>query len=267
MSPAIAPLWDDDEWEVCNDDGFIYKRRRRPALPEGPSPTDIEAELQQQKRARKWRCLRAIRDKYQREIDQWEGFSASLTRLASPPTSTSDAAHHPWIRPRPPLCPYRRGVDQRQPHKTYGGNHRNHRVRQNYHTEPPRVPATGRRRAVVRPARAAAKAMGWSAADAQHSGCVVVHPMCTVAGPSGRLPSPPAAVRLVNAWPTIDREATRAAFRPVGWSCPVGRLGREFSRSTCRPPSDESHHRSTPPPLPVGSPTGHPPSLPPSGPP
>ncbi|KAK8937708.1 hypothetical protein KSP40_PGU006871 [Platanthera guangdongensis] len=91
MSPAIAPLWDDDEWEVCNDDGFIYKRRRRLALPEGPSPADIEAELRRQKRARKWRCLRAIRDKYQREIDQWEGLSASLTRLASPPTSTSDA--------------------------------------------------------------------------------------------------------------------------------------------------------------------------------
>ncbi|KAK8933377.1 hypothetical protein KSP39_PZI015688 [Platanthera zijinensis] len=91
MSPAIAPLWDDDEWEVCNDDGFIYKRRRRLALPEGPSPADIEAELRRQKRSRKWRCLRAIRDKYQREIDQWEGLSASLTRLASPPTSTSDA--------------------------------------------------------------------------------------------------------------------------------------------------------------------------------
>ncbi|KAK8968578.1 hypothetical protein KSP40_PGU022233 [Platanthera guangdongensis] len=91
MSPAIAPLWDDDEWEVCNDDGFIYKRRRRLAIPEGPSPADIEAELRRQKRARKWQCLQAIRDKYQREIDQWEGLSASLTHLASPPTSNSDA--------------------------------------------------------------------------------------------------------------------------------------------------------------------------------
>ncbi|KAK8958500.1 hypothetical protein KSP40_PGU015322 [Platanthera guangdongensis] len=89
MSPTIAPLWDDDEWEVCNDDGFIYKRRRL-ALPEGPSPTDIEVELRRQKCARKWRCLRAIHDKYQREIDQWEGLSASLTRLPSPPTSTSN---------------------------------------------------------------------------------------------------------------------------------------------------------------------------------
>ncbi|KAG0492784.1 hypothetical protein HPP92_006182 [Vanilla planifolia] len=95
---------DGNEWEVCNDDGFIYKRRRRRRpLPEEAPQTDPTEELKRQQRSRKKRCLLAIREKYQREIEQWEELSAALLRLTAPTTTATGAgsAYHALVLPTP----------------------------------------------------------------------------------------------------------------------------------------------------------------------
>ncbi|XP_020591588.1 uncharacterized protein LOC110032335 [Phalaenopsis equestris] len=104
MARPIGPEWDDTEWEVCEDRGFVYKKRRRRHLASlaGHPPVDSEAQLQLKKHALKKRCLLTIRDKYRSEIEQWEELSASLIRLASPPAKdTSEAGTSSIASPRP----------------------------------------------------------------------------------------------------------------------------------------------------------------------
>ncbi|KAL0914532.1 hypothetical protein M5K25_014887 [Dendrobium thyrsiflorum] len=94
MARPIRPDGDDADWEVCEDNGFVYKRRRRHLSSlVGRLPVDsAEEELRRNHLARKKRCLINIRDRYQREVEQWEDLSASLLRLASlPPEATSEA--------------------------------------------------------------------------------------------------------------------------------------------------------------------------------
>ena len=75
--------WEDD-WELCNDDGFVYKRKkRRPdALSAAPPPplSDPQAE-ESHRRERKRRALIKIKEKYQSEIDHWEHLSNTLGAL------------------------------------------------------------------------------------------------------------------------------------------------------------------------------------------
>ncbi|XP_062105627.1 uncharacterized protein LOC133817204 [Humulus lupulus] len=88
MESTTTPSWEDDEWELCNDDGFVYKRRRRcdldplggavPAQPEsGPDP---EAE-EMGRRERKRKTLLKLKAQYQREIEQWEYLSNTLRSM------------------------------------------------------------------------------------------------------------------------------------------------------------------------------------------
>ncbi|KAM0940839.1 hypothetical protein DsansV1_C18g0154491 [Dioscorea sansibarensis] len=90
---SSASFGDADEWEICNDNGLVYKRRRRRRHPESPvpaAPDNPEAELRRHRRARKKRCLLALRDKYLAELAQWETLSSSL--LTSPPLPPPPAA-------------------------------------------------------------------------------------------------------------------------------------------------------------------------------
>lgn len=79
--------FDEDEWEPFNDDGFICKRKKRPRLEpttttssSAPPPPDPAAE-RRNRRERKKRALIKLREKYQREIDQWEHLSNALKAL------------------------------------------------------------------------------------------------------------------------------------------------------------------------------------------
>ncbi|XAR58232.1 hypothetical protein NMG60_11026646 [Bertholletia excelsa] len=74
--------WDEDEWELVNDDGFVYKRKKRPRLDPSvtavaPRPPDPAAE-ERSRRERKRRALVKLREKYQKEIEQWEHLSNML---------------------------------------------------------------------------------------------------------------------------------------------------------------------------------------------
>ncbi|XP_058187062.1 uncharacterized protein LOC131303991 [Rhododendron vialii] len=79
--------FDEDEWEPFNDDGFICKRKKRPRLDPtttttsaAPPPPDPAAE-RRNRRERKKRALIKLREKYQKEIDQWVHLSNALKAL------------------------------------------------------------------------------------------------------------------------------------------------------------------------------------------
>ncbi|CAL9202733.1 unnamed protein product [Musa hybrid cultivar] len=106
MGDASGPSCggDDDEWEICNDNGFVYKRRRRRLIrpgesAEGPSiAEDPEVELRRHCRARRRRCLLDLRDRYRQELEQWDLLSSRLLDLAAPPPSAAASSS----RPEPP---------------------------------------------------------------------------------------------------------------------------------------------------------------------
>lgn len=75
-----------DDWELINDDGFVYKHKKqriqdsRAALSDAnqpPNPEDSRKNLRERKR----RVLLKLREKYQREIHQWERFLKNLTEM------------------------------------------------------------------------------------------------------------------------------------------------------------------------------------------
>lgn len=81
--------WEEDQWElIINADGFVYKRKKRRRLnptsasssAPPPPPPDPAAE-EKNRRERKKRALTKLRDKYQKEIDQWEHLSNMLRAL------------------------------------------------------------------------------------------------------------------------------------------------------------------------------------------
>lgn len=73
---------EEDECELFNDDGFVYKRKKRPALDPAaaPPPPDPAAEENYRRKRRK-RALAKLREKYQKEICQWEILSNTLREL------------------------------------------------------------------------------------------------------------------------------------------------------------------------------------------
>ncbi|KAI4350622.1 hypothetical protein L6164_005064 [Bauhinia variegata] len=78
---------DDEEWELCNDDGFVYKRKKRcldsTSVAQLSSSTDagLEEAAEKQRRERKRKTLIKLKDKYQREIDQWDSLSNTLRAM------------------------------------------------------------------------------------------------------------------------------------------------------------------------------------------
>ena len=71
-----------DEWELCNDDGFIYKRekRRRVLTEPEPLPADPEEEGKQRREWKRKNLLR-VKKKYKKEIEEWEIFSKTLKAM------------------------------------------------------------------------------------------------------------------------------------------------------------------------------------------
>ncbi|CAN7023538.1 unnamed protein product [Brassica oleracea var. botrytis] len=81
---------EDEEWELCNDDGFVFKREKRsrisdPGETSNPSNPKLDpAAEERNRRMRKKRTLAKLRSKYRSEIQQWEAlsnrFNAALFR-------------------------------------------------------------------------------------------------------------------------------------------------------------------------------------------
>jgi hypothetical protein len=80
------------EWgEICDDDGFIYRRRRHtgdqasvasdPAAEAPELMEESEAELRRWRRQKRLICLKSLRDKYKTELDKWERLSSTLNLL------------------------------------------------------------------------------------------------------------------------------------------------------------------------------------------
>ncbi|GMH23914.1 hypothetical protein Nepgr_025757 [Nepenthes gracilis] len=81
-STSDAVDWDSDDFELINDDGFVYKRKKRrhglPSLARPPDPTPDPELLEKQRRERKRKALLKVREKYEREIGLWEEMSNTL---------------------------------------------------------------------------------------------------------------------------------------------------------------------------------------------
>lgn len=73
---------EDDEWELCYDDGFVYKRRKRRRLnsPE-PSTAPDQNALEKLRKERKKTTLLKLKSKYEKEIVQWQHLSNTLSAL------------------------------------------------------------------------------------------------------------------------------------------------------------------------------------------
>lgn len=81
------------EWgEICDDNGFIYRRRRHvgdqasvasDATVEAPeSMEESEAELRRWRRQQRLSCLKGLQEKYKKELDKWERLSSTLNQLS-----------------------------------------------------------------------------------------------------------------------------------------------------------------------------------------
>ncbi|ESW22902.1 hypothetical protein PHAVU_004G004600 [Phaseolus vulgaris] len=71
---------DDHQWELCNDDGFVFKRKRRRIDPPPPDEED-ETAADNLRRERKKKTLLKLRSKYEKEILHWESLSNTLRAL------------------------------------------------------------------------------------------------------------------------------------------------------------------------------------------
>lgn len=81
---ASEPDYDNpDDWELINDDGFVYRRKKRPRLEPAaaaPPPPDPAVE-RRQRRDRRKRALLKLRERYLAEISRWELLSNTLTAM------------------------------------------------------------------------------------------------------------------------------------------------------------------------------------------
>ncbi|XP_057447386.1 uncharacterized protein LOC130739170 [Lotus japonicus] len=71
---------EDDQWELCNDDGFVYKRKRRRLHPP-PPPPEADQEAEKRRKERKRQTLLKLKAKYEKEILQWESLSNTLRSM------------------------------------------------------------------------------------------------------------------------------------------------------------------------------------------
>ncbi|KAK4367421.1 hypothetical protein RND71_011213 [Anisodus tanguticus] len=105
----------DDEFELVNDDGFVYKRRKKssldPTLSAAPKLPDPAVE-KKNRLERKKRALMKIKEKYEKEIQQWELLSntfkamqknvetqqeTTFTDSPDPPATSSDPTCSPLV--------------------------------------------------------------------------------------------------------------------------------------------------------------------------
>ncbi|KAK5803407.1 uncharacterized protein LOC108455750 isoform X2 [Gossypium arboreum] len=71
-----------DDWELCNDDGFIYKRKKRRLFLTEPAQAAVDPE-EEEKRRKEWKrkSLLRVKEKYKREIEEWETLSKALNAM------------------------------------------------------------------------------------------------------------------------------------------------------------------------------------------
>ncbi|RID43430.1 hypothetical protein BRARA_I00292 [Brassica rapa] len=91
---------EDEEWELCNDDGFVFKREKRSRISNpGETSNPVNPELdpaaeERNRRMRKKSTLAKLRRKYRSEIQQWEAlsnrFNAMQERAAQFQTSQGE---------------------------------------------------------------------------------------------------------------------------------------------------------------------------------
>ncbi|XP_021814068.1 uncharacterized protein LOC110756889 [Prunus avium] len=84
-----AAAWEDDEdWELVNEDGFVFKRRKKRRVdpsadsslraPPSASAADLQEDAEKLRRERKKKSLLKLKTQYQAEIDQWDLLSSTL---------------------------------------------------------------------------------------------------------------------------------------------------------------------------------------------
>ncbi|KAL2904582.1 putative RNA pseudouridine synthase slr1629 [Bienertia sinuspersici] len=85
MAGSIASNLDSCEWEVINDDGFVYKRKKRridpTSLIHAADPDPDPAVVVKQRRKRKREALVKLKEKYESEICVWNHLSDSLKAM------------------------------------------------------------------------------------------------------------------------------------------------------------------------------------------
>ncbi|KAG7563786.1 hypothetical protein ISN44_As10g005540 [Arabidopsis suecica] len=87
IPPKASAIAGDEDWELFNDDGFVYKRKKRSRIAdaeETSKPPDPEVDPvveERNRRIRKKRILVKLKRKYQSEIEQWEVLSNSLNDM------------------------------------------------------------------------------------------------------------------------------------------------------------------------------------------
>jgi hypothetical protein len=84
MDSAATSRDADEEWELYNDDGFVYKRKKRRLDPAAAAEDQANVDPQADERSRreyKKRTLLKLKAQYQREIDQWELLSNMLRAM------------------------------------------------------------------------------------------------------------------------------------------------------------------------------------------
>jgi len=94
MAAPGAADGDSDEWEFVNDDGFVYKRKKRrldPAsLARPPDLAPDPAFEEEERRRRKKKALLELKDRYQKEISLWENLSNTLKTMEENAKSRQD---------------------------------------------------------------------------------------------------------------------------------------------------------------------------------
>ncbi|PQQ13216.1 uncharacterized protein Pyn_03323 [Prunus yedoensis var. nudiflora] len=89
VNSSGAAAWEDDEdWELVNEDGFVFKRRKKRRVdpsadsslraPPSASAADLQEDAEKLRRERKKKSLLKLKTQYQAEIDQWELLSSTL---------------------------------------------------------------------------------------------------------------------------------------------------------------------------------------------
>ncbi|KAF8075655.1 hypothetical protein N665_1073s0003 [Sinapis alba] len=77
----------DEDWELCNDEGFVHKRVKRSRISgPGEASKPVEPELdpaveERNRRMRRKRTLVKLKRKYQSEMTQWEILSNSFNAM------------------------------------------------------------------------------------------------------------------------------------------------------------------------------------------
>ncbi|KAI3808737.1 hypothetical protein L1987_24697 [Smallanthus sonchifolius] len=93
----------EEDWELVNDDGFVYRRPKRPRLDftvtAAVTPPDPAAEAKA-RRERKKKLLLKLKTNYQQEIDHWGLLSNTLQALQDrtqnqPPLTVPPASDQP----------------------------------------------------------------------------------------------------------------------------------------------------------------------------